>query len=115
MSAREEGQSALLGPSRRVLIIGTLISFLLMIIGLSYAVVVGTRDESVDIPGLLNSLLSLKPGGIVGLGIVVMLLTPVLNVLALGVIFARLRDRWFTLVALLVLVIMAANALLSGR
>lgn len=98
-----------------MLVAGTLISFLLMVIGLSYAVVVGMRNEAVDTPGLLRSMLLLEPAGIVGLGVIVMLLTPVVNVFVLGLMFMRQKDRWFALIALLVLGIMAANVVLAGR
>lgn len=110
-------QDRLSDSARGVLLGGTLISFALMVIGLGYAVIIGSPGISatLSLPRLLGDLAALQPGAIVGIGVIVLLLTPMVNLLVLARVFAREKDRTFVLLALLVLVIMLASVMLAVR
>jgi uncharacterized membrane protein len=67
------------------------------------------RSEPVDLrslPGILGDVAGFRGRGIIQLGFVLLIATPVLRVVACCAIFAWQRDRFYVAVALIVLVVL---------
>jgi uncharacterized membrane protein len=92
---------------------GLAISCVMLAIGVSIALATG---EHVAAPIRLHHLLSegTVADRVIGVGLLLLAMTPVVRVLSLVVIYAIERDRKFSLVALVVVVVLAA-AILSGH
>jgi uncharacterized membrane protein len=87
---------------------GLAVSVALMAVGLAAAALVGAPSGSSlrvrDIPGALAAL---DPRGVLGLGILLLVLTPLVRVLASAAHFARERDRLYIGLTAVVLVNLA--------
>jgi uncharacterized membrane protein len=92
---------------QRLLRGGLILSSLLLTAGLGWTLATGTlRAHPVSFRGLTHSLGSGHPGGIMGLGLMVLLVLPVIRVIVLAVDFARARDWRYAAVALAVLMLL---------
>jgi len=96
-----------------VLRLGLAISCVMLAIGVAIALATG---EHVAAPIRLHHLLSegTVADRVIGFGLLLLAMTPVVRVLSLVVIYAIERDRKFSLVAIVVVVVLAA-AILSGH
>ena len=72
-----------------------------------YAVFRGEPADLRTLTGILHDVQSLRGRGIIQLGLLVLIATPVARVAFLAYIFARQRDRLYTAVALIVLALLA--------
>jgi uncharacterized membrane protein len=72
-----------------------------------YAVFRGEPADLRTLTGILHDVQSLRGRGIIQLGLLVLIATPVARVAFLAYIFARQRDRLYTAVALSVLALLA--------
>ena len=75
------------------------------------------RGEPTDlrqVPGVLNDLLVLRSRGIIQLGILLLILTPVARVAFSVFAFWQQRDRLYIIVTLIVLVILIHGLLATG-
>jgi len=96
---------------------GVLTSAVLMAVGFAGLVAggglsrMGGRDRS--LADLLSGLPQGKPEAIAALGAVVLVATPVLQLLTSAVLFWRKRDRLYTLLAVIVLGIVALGAVVA--
>jgi len=92
---------------------GLAISCALLVVGVAIALATG---EYVAVPVRLHHLMSegTVADRVIGLGLLLLAMTPVVRVLSLVVIYAVERDRKFTVVALVVVAVLAA-AILSGH
>jgi uncharacterized membrane protein len=75
---------------------------------------VGNKDLT-NLKGILHEVLRLKAQGIIQLGLVLLIATPVARVAFCVVGFARQRDRLYVVVSLLVLMILAYSLSKGGR
>ena len=76
-----------------------------------YAVFRGEPADLRTLTGILHDVRSLRGRGIIQLGLLVLIATPIARVAFLAFIFARQRDRLYTAVALIVLVLLAYSLL----
>jgi uncharacterized membrane protein len=75
------------------------------------------RGEPADlrqVPGVLHEMLALRGRGIIQLGILLLILTPVVRVAFSVFAFWQQRDRLFTIVTLIVLLILVHGLLSTG-
>lgn len=72
-----------------------------------YAVFRGEPADLRTLGGILHDVQSLRGRGIIQLGLLVLIATPIARVAFLAAIFARQRDRLYTCVALIVLALLA--------
>ncbi|MFA5312983.1 MAG: DUF1634 domain-containing protein [Methanomassiliicoccales archaeon] len=88
----------------RVLLCGMLLSLATMSLGLALYIADGSGDDAViPIETLIDELAAGKPLAIVQLGILMLIATPLVRIIAALVVFAAERDRQFVLIALVVL------------
>lgn len=105
-----------------VLTIGVSISGGLIAAGFAGSLLVGWRGSLVgkphldapitDFGGLVNGLAAMRPQAIAQLGLLVLVATPIVRVLASLVGFALERDRLYVAITMGVLVILLSSALL---
>lgn len=104
----------------RLLRIGVFASLILIGLGIAIALMqgvppIGSREvEPISPAGILEGVRALRGEAIIDLGLLVLIATPVLRVLAAFMLFTRLRDRAFTWLTLSVLVILIGS-FLAGR
>ncbi len=98
-----------------MLIVGVIISTTLMLIGIVEEIVLGNQLPTVepDIGQVINSLTQLRPSGFLGLGLLVLVATPILRVLGSIVAFAYEKDWRFAGITFLVFCIVVASILLG--
>jgi uncharacterized membrane protein len=75
------------------------------------------RGEPADlrqVPGVLHDVLALRGRGIIQLGILLLILTPVIRVAFSVFAFWQQRDRLYTIITLIVLVILVRGLLTTG-
>lgn len=105
------------GPLRRwvanVLTIGVWSAVTLVAVGLGWALVSG-RPLEVPPGSLLDELTAGEPGSVVLLGILVLLLTPVAQLVAAAAAFTRNRERGYVAVTLLVLGVLVFSLVLAA-
>ena len=103
----ERQQRALYRWISRILTVGFWTSFALIVLGVAIALFGGRPlgDEVGSLVDVVPSALNLEPQGIVDLGILLLLFTPSLYILASLVIFLRQRDRVFVVVCCALLAI----------
>lgn len=105
-----------------VLTIGVSISAALIAIGFAGSFLLGWRgslrgQSHLDLPitdfgGLLNGLVALRPQAIAQLGLLLLVATPIVRVIASLVGFALERDRLYVAITMGVLAILLASVLL---
>jgi uncharacterized membrane protein len=78
-----------------------------------YQVFAGEPAELRHLPGILRGALAGRGRGVIQLGLVLLIATPIARVVLAGVAFARRRDRLYTLVTATVLALLAYS--LFGR
>ncbi|HEU5325914.1 MAG TPA: DUF1634 domain-containing protein [Candidatus Limnocylindria bacterium] len=105
------------GPLRRwvatVLTIGVWSSVALVAVGLGWAVVSG-RPLEVARGSLLEELTAGEPGSVVLLGILLLVLTPIAQLVAAAAAFARNRERGYVIVTLVVLGVLVFSLVLAA-
>ena len=79
-----------------------------------YRVFVGTPQDLRTVPGIWRSVMAFKGRGLIQLGLLFLIATPVARVAFSVVAFARERDRLYVVVTLIVLVILTYS-LMGGR
>jgi len=114
-SPDEQKSSPVENALQMVLYGGVIISIALFLIGLlSFAVssqtFVLSQTETLD--EILHSIASLSPMGIISLGILILIATPIVRILMTAVYFAN-RDRLLTVVPVIVLSLIVAGFVLS--
>ena len=77
----------------------------------TYAVFRGEPADLRTLGGILQDVRALRGRGIIQLGLLVLIATPVARVAFLAFIFARQRDRLYTGIALIVLALLAYSLL----
>jgi uncharacterized membrane protein len=105
------------GPLRRwvstVLTIGVWSAVALVAVGIGWAVLAGRSLELA--PGsLLDELTAGEPGSVVLLGILLLVLTPVAQLVAAAAAFARNRERGYVIVTLVVLGVLVFSLVLAA-
>jgi len=89
------------GVLGRVLHYCIAIAIALFVIGLGYLVATASKaglDEQFSLQQIVDSITSIRPEGIIGLGIIVVVVTPILRIVATTIMSLKRRD---TVVALL--------------
>lgn len=109
MSERIETLERAIG---RLLTVATYVAVTLIAIGAALAIAAGISPlgggPPLD-PGTLPSrLVRLQPDGFLWLGLLAVIAAPVARVIAAGVAFARIGDRWMTGVAVAIVAVIAA-------
>jgi uncharacterized membrane protein len=91
----------------RILAIGFWTSIAVILAGVLLGVVQGEQisEETLAIRDVIPSVLDLEPDGLVDLGILLLLLTPLCYVIAAVITFLRQRDRLFVGVCLLLMLL----------
>jgi uncharacterized membrane protein len=74
----------------------------------------GEPEALKSVPGIVDAALSLSTGGVIQLGLLMLIATPILRVIVAGIAFAVERDRLYVAVALIVLGCLLYS-LLGGR
>jgi uncharacterized membrane protein len=105
----------------RLLTTATYVAVTLIAVGTGLAVAAGIsplRDGPPLEPSTLPSRLTqLQPDGFLWLGLLAVIAAPIARVIAAGVAFARIGDRWMTGVAVAIVAVIAvavASSLLGG-
>ncbi|HWV23337.1 MAG TPA: DUF1634 domain-containing protein [Thermomicrobiales bacterium] len=108
-------QATLIGDTIRVYEWGFYISLALIVVGIIVGFVRGeTMPDSLGSPGhVYREFIHGHADGIVGVGVLVMILTPLVGVLALAVNFFRARDRQFGLLTTLIVLILIGSVAFS--
>jgi uncharacterized membrane protein len=107
--------SALDDRVKWVLLIGVVASVALMILGLAlYAAKPGSSDKAMAISELPAGILRLDPVAVISLGIIVLIATPVIRVVAVCITMGQGREYLFAAVAFIVLLTLIASFLLAG-
>lgn len=105
------------GPLRRwvstVLTVGVWSAVALIAVGLAWAVVSG-RPLEVAPGSLLDELTAAEPGSVVLLGILLLVLTPVAQLVAAAAAFARNGERRYLIVTLVVLSVLLSSLVLAA-
>lgn len=114
MTPRDAGTA---GPLRRwvstVLTVGVWSAVALIAVGLAWAVISGRPLEVA--PGtLLDELTAGEPGSIVLLGLLLLVLTPVAQLVAAAAAFARNGERGYLVVTLVVLAVLLFSLVLAA-
>lgn len=114
--AQASSQLALSRPTSRVLTWGFRVSAALLLLGLIVTAIQGeSLDTTLDgVPSLLDRTFDGEGAGIVGLGIVVMIVTPIISTLSIVLSCVRIGDRRYALITLAVLGILFISAALSA-
>ena len=101
----------------RILTIGTWISIGLLAVGFVLLVVNGlgprSADPGFDLTRLPRDLVGLRPEGAIWLGLVLVIGTPAARVAAALVGYARRGERAMTVVAVLILLVIAASVVIA--
>ncbi len=124
MSGPEEGREAPPFDDRpteleilipKMLKAGLNLSLLLLVAGLAVRFLAGPHEgASVSLFTLPQALAALDPQGLMGLGVLVLILTPIARVVASLGYFAKAGDRPYVLLTLIVLLNLAAAAVLGA-
>lgn len=97
-----------------VLTTGVVMSLVILTFG---SILIMVKPVPVGVPGsiadILKGVIRLNASAIINLGILVMLLTPVVRVIAAMIAFFVEKDRKYALVSLTVLIILAISALVG--
>ncbi len=109
-------QLALTRPTAVVLVWGFRVSAALLLVGLLLTAVQGeTLHTSLEgIPDLMRELLDGKGSGVVGLGILVMIATPIASATSIVLTCLRIGDRRYALITAAVLCILLVSAALAA-
>jgi uncharacterized membrane protein len=101
----------LYGWVARILAVGFWLSIGIIMLGVLLALARGDgiSDETLPVGDILPAVLDGEAGGLFGLGLLLLLLTPLSYVVAALVIFARQRDRLFVGVCLMLILLIAAS------
>jgi len=75
---------------------------------------VGVAEGLADVPGVLSRAARLDAAGVLQLGVLLLVLTPVARVVATLIMFAARRDRLYVVVTLIVLAVLVWGVL-GGR
>lgn len=78
-----------------------------------YGLFVGEPAQLRSIPGIVSAAVTLHSRGIIQLGLLLLIATPIARVLFSVIAFARQRDRMYVVVTMIVLVILLCNLLLE--
>lgn len=100
-----------------LLLTGLSLAMILMLVGAGLAVAgvgdgIGHASSISDVP---RALAGLEPAGFVGLGLLVLLATPVARVVALVIGFAIRGSRLFSIISLVVLLVLALSVVIGLR
>jgi uncharacterized membrane protein len=114
-STEEQKGSRVENALQVVLYGGVIISIALFIIGLLYfaassQTLVLSQTETLD--EIIHSVASLSPIGIISLGVLIIIATPIVRILMTAVYFAK-RDRLLTIVPIIVLSLIVVGFVLS--
>jgi len=114
-SPDEQRESPVESALEIVLFGGVILSIALFLIGLaSFALssqaFVLSQTETLD--GIINSIAALSPIGIISLGVLIIIATPIVRILMTAVYFAN-RDKLMTLVPIIVLSFIVLGFVLS--
>jgi uncharacterized membrane protein len=100
---------------RLVLVVGMWLSMLLLIVGLLWFVVAPSNGEIVFGPAqAIDSILQGDPIGLISLGILCLIATPLVRVLTALAVFAQTKEWKFVLVSVLVLAIITLAIFVKG-
>jgi len=92
----------------KVLLTGMVLSMATMMVGLLLYIASGSGDDkTIPFDDLLGELANGTPLAIVQLGILMLIATPLMRVVAATVVFAAEKDRQFVLISLFVLIMIA--------
>jgi uncharacterized membrane protein len=101
----------------RLLTIGTYASVALLVMGVVLMLANGVAPRSggpaFNLTKLVPDLLALRPAGFIWLGLVAVVATPAARVLAALIGYARRRDRTMSIVAALILAVIALSVALA--
>ena len=81
----------------------------------SYAAFHGEPREFRTVPGIISAALALRSRGIIELGLLLLILTPIARVVFSVIAFALQRDRTYVIVTLIVLGVLAYNLIWGYR
>lgn len=109
---RPQAQLALNEPTAKVLTRGFWLTAALLLVGITVSAIQGEElHESVeDIPSVIEQIADGNGAGIVALGIIVMIVTPIVATLSVVLSCVRIGDRRYALITLAVLVILFISA-----
>ena len=79
-----------------------------------YHVFRGEPTDLCSLPGVLSDVVHLRGRGIIQLGFLLLIATPVLRVIACSLAFARQRDRLYVVVSLIVLAFLTYSLLFGS-
>jgi uncharacterized membrane protein len=101
----------------RLLTVGTYVSIALLLVGLVLMLANGINPRSggpaFAPPKLIADLVAFRPAGVVFLGLIAVIATPAARVLASLIGYARRGERTMTIVAALILVVIAFGVVLG--
>ena len=116
-SSQEPGPAGLEHAIARLLTIGTNVSIGLLVIGVVLMVIDGilplSGGPAFDLGRLAPDLAALRPAGFLWLGLLAVIATPTARVVASLVGYARGSERAMTVVAGLILIVIAASVALA--
>ena len=114
--SRREQSRQLEGRIALILRTGVVASAVLLTMSLPWIVVRGgsRRTSSLSVGEALRRLPALDPRGMAALGVIILVATPILQLLASAFLFWRKRDRLYLGFTVLVCLIVAAGALLAA-
>lgn len=108
MTGRTEALDRSIG---RLLTVATYVAVTLIAVGAALAIAAGisplTGGPPLDPARLPSQLVGLEPEGFLWLGMLAVIAAPIGRVMAAGVAFARVGDRWMTAVAMAILAVIA--------
>jgi uncharacterized membrane protein len=114
--ARQEQSRQVEARIALILRTGVVASAVLLTVSLPWIVVGGASRQasSLSVGEALRRLPALDPRGLAALGVIILVATPILQLVASAFLFWRKRDRLYLGFTVLVCVIVAAGALLAA-
>ncbi len=99
---------------RQVLLGGVVLSILLLILGFLLSITGGgLSNATIPLSELAPRLVQAEPLAIATLGLIVLMLTPTIAVVAIGTAFFKSRNRFYSLVSLAVLGVLLLSIALA--
>ena len=99
-----------------LLVAGLILSVVLMLVGLVLALIthksIPTTVPSLDI--VFSSVLTLEPSGLIALGLLILVATPIVRVISSIIVFIIIRDWHYMMITFIVLITVTISMLLGN-
>ena len=112
-----KGRSKLEGAIHQLLVVGVILSSILMLTGFIMELVINRRvpEQVPDLNQVITLALALQPSGILALGLLVLIATPILRVAASVIGYLYERDWRFAVITFIVLMIVIFSITVGGE